>query len=110
MYISLGVSAVVRKADIVGIFDLDNTTVSRRTRVLLSAMQKADRVHDACEPGTIPKSMILTEYAGEKGLWLSQYSPQTLARRMEGTVAPSVYRAYDHKERQIRVETTQKDR
>ena len=99
MYISLGVSAVVRKSDIIGIFDLDNTTVSKRTRVLLSAMQKAGAVHDACEPGTIPKSMILTEYAGEKGLWLSQYSSQTLARRMEGTVAQSVDRAYDHKER-----------
>ena len=110
MYLSIGNDMAVRDRSIIGIFDLDNTTVSRRTRVLLSAMQKADRVHDACEPGTIPKSMILTEYAGEKGLWLSQYSPQTLARRMEGTVAPSVYRAYDHKERQIRVETTQKDR
>ena len=110
MYLSIGSDLAVRDSSIIGIFDLDNTTVSKRTRVLLSAMQKAGRVHDACEAGTIPKSMILTEYAGERGLWLSQYSPQTLARRMEGTVAPSVYRAYDHKERQIRVETTQKDR
>ena len=110
MYLSIGNDMAVRDRSIIGIFDLDNTTVSKRTRVLLSAMQKAGRVHDACEAGTIPKSMILTEYAGERGLWLSQYSPQTLARRMEGTVAPSVYRAYDHKERQIRVETTQKDR
>ncbi|MBR3691470.1 MAG: DUF370 domain-containing protein [Clostridia bacterium] len=107
MYISLGVAAVVRKCDIVGIFDLDNTTVSRRTRILLSQMQQAGRVRDACEVGTLPKSMILTACGKEKHLWLSQYSPQTLARRMEYAVAPAptVYQ-----ERKIRVGTTQKDR
>lgn len=94
MYLAIGSSAVLKKSHIIGIFDLDNTTVSRRTRPLLSAMQARGEVQDACEPGALPKSMILCEHAGRRTLWLSQYAPQTLARRTELTRAPAVIKAF----------------
>jgi hypothetical protein len=83
MYLSIGNRDIVRKRDIVGIFDLDNTTVSKRTRVLLEKMQKEGRVRDASD-GDLPKSMILCEHGGETVLWLSQYAPKTLWKRWTG--------------------------
>ena len=40
MYLHLGQDVVVRHQDILGIFDLDNASVSRITRLYLSAAQK----------------------------------------------------------------------
>lgn len=44
MYLHLGQETVVRERDIIGIFDLDNTTVSRHTRKTLNEAEKAGRV------------------------------------------------------------------
>ena len=44
MYLHLGQETVVREQDIIGIFDLDNTTVSRHTRKTLNEAEKAGRV------------------------------------------------------------------
>ena len=41
MYLHLGQETVVRERDIIGIFDLDNTTVSRHTRKTLNEAEKA---------------------------------------------------------------------
>lgn len=80
MYLCIGADAVLRREDIVGIFDLDNTTVSARTRTLLSKMQKEGAVRDASD-GELPKSMILYREGDRCLLWLSQYAPKTLAKR-----------------------------
>ena len=40
MYLHLGQSTVVNVSDIVGIFDIDNTTVSKNTREYLSRAEK----------------------------------------------------------------------
>ena len=42
MYIHLGNNAIVRTEEIIGIFDLDNTTVSARTRDYLKKARKDD--------------------------------------------------------------------
>ena len=44
MYIHLGQETLVKKEDIIGIFDLDNTTVSKRTRNFLTMAEKEGRV------------------------------------------------------------------
>ena len=44
MYLHLGQETVVRERDIIGIFDLDNTTVSRHTRKTLNEAEKAAKV------------------------------------------------------------------
>ena len=43
MYLHLGQDTIVNERDIVGVFDLDNSTVSRHTRDFLSKAQKEGR-------------------------------------------------------------------
>ena len=76
MYLHLGSSVVIRQRDVVGIFDLDNTTSSRITRDFLTQAQRAGRV--------VPKSFLLCrDGAGETTVYLSQLSSATLLKRME---------------------------
>ena len=44
MYVSIGPGAVVRRGDLVGVFDLDNTTWSHRTRKSLAVCEREGRV------------------------------------------------------------------
>ena len=41
MYLSIGNDMAVRERSVIGIFDLDNTTTSRRTREFLLEVLKA---------------------------------------------------------------------
>ena len=47
MYLHLGNDAIVRKTEIIGVFDLDNTTQSARTREFLERAEKAKKVVNA---------------------------------------------------------------
>ena len=44
MYLHLGQNTVISTNDIIGVFDLDNTTVSRHTRNYLSKAEKERKV------------------------------------------------------------------
>ena len=58
MYIHLGGEYVVRQENIIGIFDLENTTVSKNTRDLLNFCEKRKEVINVSYE--LPKSFILT--------------------------------------------------
>ncbi len=82
MYLHLGSSVVIRQRDVVGIFDLDNTTSSRITRDFLTQAQRAGRVVTVGDD--LPKSFLLCrDGAGENTVYLSQLSSATLLKRME---------------------------
>lgn len=83
MYLHLGNSVVVHDRDVIGIFDLDNTTSSPRTRLLLERAEKEGRVVNIS--GELPKSFILVGADGETEpyVYLSQLAPATLLRRAE---------------------------
>jgi hypothetical protein len=80
MYIHLGNNAIVKTEEIIGIFDLDNTTVSARTRDFLKKAQNSGNV---ILTGTdLPKSFIVAATKkGENKVFISQLSPATLNRR-----------------------------
>ena len=84
MYLHLGQSVVVPSRDIIGIFDLDNTTQSHITRTFLSRAEKEGRVITV---GTeLPKSFILCAGGGRgepDRIYISQLSAATLLRRAE---------------------------
>ena len=100
MYLHLGQDVVVRQQDIVGVFDMDNTTISRFTRSFLNKAEK-----NACVSYVsmeLPKSFIVCcppQAAGKKGcrdknamqhrIYLSQISPRTLNKRTKLTDTPS---------------------
>ena len=83
MYLHLGQSVVVPYRDIVGVFDLDNTTASRRTREMLEQAQREGRVVNVSDD--LPKSFVLCRRgrAGEERVYLSQLSAATLKGRAE---------------------------
>lgn len=82
MYLHLGNDAIVRKTEIVGIFDLDNTTQSVRTREFLARAEKEKTVVNAAG-AELPKSFVLCGGDGERKIFLSQLNSSTLQKRSE---------------------------
>ena len=77
MYLHLGASTVIHQSDVLGIFDLDNTTASWRTRDFL---EREGRVVSVGED--LPKAFLLCrDREGEVMVYLTQLSPATLAKR-----------------------------
>lgn len=81
MYVYLGQDKVVRYDEIIGIFDLDNTTVSKTTREMLrKAEQNGDAVTIA---GDLPKSYVVcSDEKGRQTVFISPVTPSTLQRRI----------------------------
>ncbi len=80
MYIHLGGDFVVPQDDIIGIFDLENTTVSQHTRKFLNMSEKRKEVINVSFE--IPKSFILTSKNNKNKVYISQISPSTLNKRL----------------------------
>lgn len=76
MYLHLGDSAVVPYASVLGVFDLDNATYSKRTRDFL---ERAEADGELTSLGQrLPVSLVVTE----SRIYLSPISSQTLNRRL----------------------------
>ena len=80
MYLHLGQDVVVRKKDILGIFDLDNTSHSHITRKFLKSAENDGNVIDIS--GELPRSFIVVA-DGKVMVYLSQISPATLLKRFD---------------------------
>lgn len=86
MYLHLGQDTVVRESEIIGIFDLDNTTVSAHTRRFLTSAEKAHQVVNVTYE--LPKTFVLTTKPGCKAaqkdaakVYICQISTNTLKKR-----------------------------
>lgn len=80
MYIHLGNNELVKTDEIIGIFDLDNTTVSSRTRLFLSKAEKNGNI--ILTGDDLPKSFVVTsKKKGESKVYLSVLAPATLEKR-----------------------------
>ncbi len=62
MYLHLGQNVMVRYQDLIGIFDLDNTTWSFRTRRFLERAEREGRVVSVGDD--LPRSFVLTQAEG----------------------------------------------
>ena len=80
MYLSIGNDMAVREKSIIGIFDMDNTSTSKRTRAFLEQAEKEGQVVP-CDD--LPKSYILTSEYGMTRLYLTALSSQTLEKRLK---------------------------
>ena len=82
MYLHLGQSVVIPHHEILGIFDLDNTSWAHKTREFLNRAQTEGRVVTVGDD--LPRSFILTENrAGETQIYISQLSAAALLSRAE---------------------------
>lgn len=82
MYLHLGQDKVVSMDEIVGIFDLDTSTVSKTTRDYLAKAEKDGCVTNVCTD--LPKSFIVCIGRDKKmHVYISQISSSTLLKRTE---------------------------
>ena len=80
MYLSIGNDMAVLDSSIIGIFDLDNTSTSRRTRDFLA---KSEENGDVVPCDELPKSFILTSEYGFHRVRLTSLSAATLEKRLK---------------------------
>ena len=80
MYLSIGNDMAVRDQSIIGIFDLDNTTVTARGREFLTRAEQDGQVVP-CDD--LPKSFVLTTQYGFSRVYLTSLNTVTLEKRMK---------------------------
>ena len=80
MYLSIGNDMAVRDSSIIGIFDMDNTSTSKRTRAFLEEAEKQGQVVP-CDD--LPKSFLLTAEYGFTRVYLTALGTQTLEKRLK---------------------------
>ena len=78
MYIQIGGDMAVRRHTIIGIFDLDNTTVNKFTNEFLNKMQAEGKIEYLVSD--IPKSFILMK---DGTVFVVELSSQILKKRFE---------------------------
>ena len=82
MYLHLGQSVVVPYSRILGIFDLDNTSWSFKTREFLERAEREGRVISVCDD--IPRSFVTVgDQKGPVTVYISQLSSAALLGRAE---------------------------
>lgn len=80
MYINIGGNTMIPQKEIIGFFDLDNTTVSKRTRLFLNNAEKEGKIINIA--ADLPKSFILCSAKNKNPIvYLSQLSTVTLLKR-----------------------------
>ena len=79
MYLSIGNDMAVRESSVIGIFDMDNTSTSPRTRAFLAQAEQEGRVIP-CDD--LPKSFLLTAEYGLHRVHLTSLSSHTLEKRI----------------------------
>lgn len=82
MYIHLGQETVIKSSDVIGIFDLESTTISKNSREYLTKAEKKGEVITVSYE--LPKSFIIcSDKKREQKVYISQISSTTLQRRAE---------------------------
>ena len=87
MYLHLGQEVVVRHRDIIGVFDMDNTTISPHTRGYLSQAEKEGRVEYVSYD--LPKSFTVCappKTRRQDRVYVSQIAPATLKKRSQNGI------------------------
>ena len=80
MYLNIGSDMAVRDRSVIGIFDLDNTTVTARGREFL---QHAEQEGQVVPCDDLPKSYVLTAEYGMNRVYLTSLNSTTVEKRMK---------------------------
>lgn len=79
MFIHIGGNIVIPMKDIIAIFDIDTTTISKDTREFLKIAEEEGFINTISED--LPKSFIITEVDKKSKIYLSPISSVTLQKR-----------------------------
>lgn len=88
MYLHIGNDIVTNSKDIIGIFDMDNTTVSRQGRQFLPKAEKNGIIINTSDD--LPKSYVVTHRKNKSRIYISSVSTQVLSKRLK-TSKISIY-------------------
>ena len=81
MFREIGLELSVRESAVIGIFDLDNVSWSKQSRVFLSRAEAAGEVVEATD--SLPKSFVLTQEYGMQRVYLTKSNSAVLQKRFE---------------------------
>lgn len=82
MYLHLGNNVTVKENDILGIFDIENTTTGKNTGHLLERAQKEGNIINVSPE--MPKSFVVCIEEGCERVYVCQLSAATLRKRITG--------------------------
>ena len=80
MYLNIGNDMAVREKSNIGIFDMDNTSTSKRTREFL---ERSEREGQVVPCDDLPKAFVLTAEYGLDRVYLTSLSSSTLEKRLK---------------------------
>lgn len=80
MYLFLGGDVSVKEDSVIGVFDMDNTTVAKSTRDFLARAQRNESVINVTDE--LPKSFCLAVDGGKETVYISQVAPATIKKRL----------------------------
>ncbi len=82
MYLNIGQDTVITDKNILGIFDLDNTTVSKSTREYINTASKnGECITVSIEE--LPKSFIVVAEDNKKEIYISPLNTSTIFKRIK---------------------------
>ena len=81
MYIHLGNDVVVSESSVVGIFDIENTSISPATKDFLATAQKENKI--IYVTNDLPKSFVVCREKDGFVVYVCQVSPATMRGRAE---------------------------
>ena len=81
MYYEIGLNLSVRGDTVVGVFDLDNTSWSYRTREFLARAEENGEIAEATD--SLPKSFVLTREYGQQRVYLTKHNASALQKKFE---------------------------
>ena len=82
MYLYIGQEKAIFSKDIIGVFDLDNATVSKISRDFLNKAEKSGQT-TVVLGDDLPKSFIITNNNEKDEVIISQISPSTVKKRLQ---------------------------
>ncbi len=82
MFIHIGEDTVVSAEEIVGIFDMESTTVMKRTVEFLNNGEKMKKVINV-SPFELPKSFIVCETPRGERIFISPVNVATIQKRID---------------------------
>lgn len=80
MYLHLGQNTVIKTSDIIGIFDIEKTSVGKTTRQFLSQAEQRLAVTNVSED--LPKSFVVCADVAGIRVYVTQISTATLNKRL----------------------------
>jgi hypothetical protein len=81
MYLHIGGEYMIKKDSIIGIFDLENTTISKITKEYLTDKEKTSKVITVNEE--MPKTFIVSNNNNITKVYITSISSKTLEKRIK---------------------------